>query len=475
MIFPKASTYSFIIAVFLFSSYSANAYQLPGCYKSTEIIFIKRGEKQISPLSCTRLYTDDQYVNQCSVGDKSGKVVNFLYKIEKPGINAGIYEAYLTDSTGNKVGGPASTKFYSTSNDLKISTTDGDLTRIYDFARVELSVCNEIAKSVLPMANSTAGGQVGNTVAQNPVALGTPPTTGQSNGTAVARGRASIAWAHKCTYIHNTGAVIGEVPREYNFLDERQVRSDLEDVLSRYDSRGCTGVKAYIVPQGALSTLKEVKGDASCLDFQLTFATIGFLMKSDAEELYNRSGIGCMRKRSIPHAILLRGIAAESDYLNTVVDDRRIQDRINVEQAVKQAQAGAAAAQARTEGENLKAAVARRQAAKTNSPKMIGERVFTADQVRSSVSPGGDCRPWIRGTPSFHPNWEESFFHTIEVLPGVSASEIGGGVAMVTPKSGKIYPVKLVYTDYLSTGDKTGWVKGYMFKDNFGDVRCILG
>ena len=91
------------------------------------------------------------------------------------------------------------------------------------------------------------------------------------------------------------------------------------------------------------------------------------------------------------------------------------------------------------------------------------------------MSPGGGCRPWIRGTPSFHPNWEESFFHTIEVLPGVSASEIGGGVAMVTPKSGKIYPVKLVYTDYLSTGDKTGWVKGYMYKDNFGDVRCILG
>jgi hypothetical protein len=168
MIFPKASTYAFIFAVFLFSSYSANAYQLPGCYKTTEIISIKRGgEKQISPLSCTRLYTDDQYVNQCSVGDKSGRVLNFFYKIEKPGINAGIYEAYTTDSTGNKVGGPVSTKFYSTSNDLKISTTDGDLTRIYDFARVDLSVCNEIAKSISSPSKSTSVGQAGNTAAQD--------------------------------------------------------------------------------------------------------------------------------------------------------------------------------------------------------------------------------------------------------------------------------------------------------------------
>ena len=168
MLSPKASTCSFIFAIFLFSSYSANAYQLPGCYKSTEITRIKRGgEKEISELSCTRLYTDDQYVSQCSIAGKSGRMVNFIYKVEKPGVNAGIYETYAIDSTGNKVGSPVSTRFYSTNNDLKTSATVDDVTSIYDFARVDIGVCNEIAKSISTPSKSTSVGQAGNTTAQD--------------------------------------------------------------------------------------------------------------------------------------------------------------------------------------------------------------------------------------------------------------------------------------------------------------------
>ncbi len=97
---------------------------------------------------------------------------------------------------------------------------------------------------------------------------------------------------------------------------------------------------------------------------------------------------------------------------------------------------------------------------KSELPVIKGGNTFSREEVIRALGRG--C-PAKRGT----------FYDSVEILAKIDASEIGGRAAMVAPKTGKVYPARLMYK-YDADETRGDGFKAYLYKDSFGDVICLI-